>query len=84
MLLGFMSLLLTFGTPYISRIYIPAHAGEVMLPCKKDHGDKGGGNDSYDSKSGRKLLVSLPKGGVWRRFLDEPPNTPSVTDFLKS
>ncbi|CAM8936658.1 unnamed protein product [Rhodiola kirilowii] len=78
MLLGFMSLLLTFGTPYISKIYIPIRAGDVMLPCKKDRGKKSDGGDSYDAQNGRKLLLSHAEDAVWRRFLDEPsPSTPS-------
>uniref|UniRef100_A0A7N0TNM3 MLO-like protein n=1 Tax=Kalanchoe fedtschenkoi TaxID=63787 RepID=A0A7N0TNM3_KALFE len=72
MLLGFMSLLLTFGTPYVSKICIPAHAAKVMLPCKKDRSKKSDGGDSYDGQSGRKLLLSYAEDTVWRRFLEEP------------
>ncbi|KAJ1427416.1 Mlo-related protein [Sesbania bispinosa] len=35
MLLGFISLLLTFGTKYIAKICIPPNVGNTMLPCKK-------------------------------------------------
>ncbi|TKY75351.1 MLO protein-like 1 [Spatholobus suberectus] len=35
MLLGFISLLLTFGTKYIAKICIPESVGDIMLPCKK-------------------------------------------------
>jgi mlo protein len=33
MVLGFISLLLTFGQSYISRICIPVKAADTMLPC---------------------------------------------------
>ncbi|ONK64241.1 uncharacterized protein A4U43_C07F23590 [Asparagus officinalis] len=34
MLLGFISLLLTFGQNYISSVCIPVHVANTMLPCK--------------------------------------------------
>lgn len=46
MILGFISLLLTFGQTYISRICIPTNVANTMLPCKFD-----GPSDSSDSKS---------------------------------
>ncbi|KAL3720661.1 hypothetical protein ACJRO7_005473 [Eucalyptus globulus] len=36
MILGFISLLLTFGQSYIAKICIPTSVAETMLPCKKD------------------------------------------------
>lgn len=33
MVLGFISLLLTFGQSYISRICIPIKVADTMLPC---------------------------------------------------
>ncbi|KAF8011213.1 hypothetical protein BT93_J1734 [Corymbia citriodora subsp. variegata] len=35
MILGFISLLLTFGQSYIAKICIPTSVAETMLPCKK-------------------------------------------------
>ncbi|PPD69965.1 hypothetical protein GOBAR_DD33156 [Gossypium barbadense] len=36
MVLGFISLLLTFGQSYIARICIPIDVANTMLPCKSD------------------------------------------------
>ncbi|KAL0322823.1 UNVERIFIED_CONTAM: MLO-like protein 9 [Sesamum angustifolium] len=36
MILGFISLLLTFGQNFISKICVPEHIGNTMLPCKRD------------------------------------------------
>ncbi|OVA00651.1 Mlo-related protein [Macleaya cordata] len=74
MLLGFISLLLTIGTKPISKICIPAKAGDIMLPCSKidNYKDKqksdvgGGGDEDGDHK--RKLLW-LAQDLVWRRAL---------------
>lgn len=47
MVLGFISLLLTFGQSYILKICIPSHVARTMLPCpapahfKKEEDDKG-------------------------------------------
>lgn len=35
MILGFISLLLTFGQSYIAKICIPTSVAETMLPCDK-------------------------------------------------
>ncbi|XP_027357000.1 MLO protein homolog 1-like [Abrus precatorius] len=61
MLLGFISLLLTFGTKYIAKICINVAAGDTMLPCKKVE-------KSNNSNEGRKLL-SFDENMVWRRVL---------------
>lgn len=37
MVLGFISLLLTFGQNYIAKICIPEKAGNTMLPCPAGH-----------------------------------------------
>ncbi|ESQ50754.1 hypothetical protein EUTSA_v10022612mg [Eutrema salsugineum] len=68
MILGFISLLLTFGQNYILKICIPSHVAHTMLPCpaptawKEEEDEKGEGH--------RRLL--------WfeHRFLsgDEPPS----------
>ncbi|KAL0432797.1 UNVERIFIED_CONTAM: MLO-like protein 9 [Sesamum latifolium] len=36
MILGFISLLLTFGQNFISKICVPEHIGNTMLPCSRD------------------------------------------------
>ncbi|XP_038718479.1 MLO protein homolog 1-like [Tripterygium wilfordii] len=67
MLLGFISLLLTFGTRFISKICIPKSLGNTMLPCNvknaysEDHGD-GGGDD-------RRKLLSVAENVIWHRVL---------------
>lgn len=38
MILGFISLLLTFGQNYMARICIPHELGDTFLPCKLDPG----------------------------------------------
>ncbi|KAK4858044.1 hypothetical protein QYF36_010118 [Acer negundo] len=66
MLLGFMSLLITVGTKPISKICIPASAGDIMLPCKKDSKEEDSHEGGEDNQ--RKLLLY---GGdvIWRRGL---------------
>ncbi|XP_063948511.1 MLO-like protein 9 [Daucus carota subsp. sativus] len=46
MVLGFISLLLTFGQSYIARICISEHIANTMLPCKKPevHDNKNASN----------------------------------------
>ncbi|ONH97361.1 hypothetical protein PRUPE_7G185400 [Prunus persica] len=52
MILGFISLLLTFGQSYIARICIPLKVADTMLPCTvKDVKD-----EEDDSTSHRRLL----------------------------
>ncbi|XP_004500844.1 MLO protein homolog 1-like [Cicer arietinum] len=63
MLLGFISLLLTFGTKYIAKICIPVKLGDSMLPCKKERVEE-------DSKDDRRRLLSFDDDNlVWRRSL---------------
>ncbi|CAL5205555.1 unnamed protein product [Lathyrus oleraceus] len=62
MLLGFISLLLTFGTKYIAKICIPPTLGDSMLPCKKEEVEE-------DSKDDRRRLLSFDDSIVWRRGL---------------
>ncbi|MED6204065.1 MLO-like protein 8 [Stylosanthes scabra] len=62
MVLGFISLLLTFGQSYIVRICIPGSAADKLLPCKY----VGTGDASGDkNKHGRRLL------SYEHRFLSE-------------
>ncbi|EHA8586458.1 putative MLO protein [Cocos nucifera] len=63
MLLGFISLLLTIGQTPISKICIPAKAGDIMLPCKKTHDV-----EKEDRDSRRRLLWHQEKV-VWHRIL---------------
>jgi len=62
MLLGFISLLLTFGTKYVAKICIPKKFGDSMLPCKK-------GEVEEESKDDRRRLLSFDDNVVWRRGL---------------
>ncbi|CAK8569201.1 unnamed protein product [Lathyrus sativus] len=62
MLLGFISLLLTFGTKYIAKICIPPSLGDSMLPCKKEEVEE-------ESKDDRRRLLSFDDNVVWRRSL---------------
>ncbi|KAI4317048.1 hypothetical protein L6164_024959 [Bauhinia variegata] len=61
MLLGFLSLLLTFGTKYVAKICIPPKYGDTMLPCINQRQDRR-----------RKLLVSNYRP---HRFLAEEPSS---------
>lgn len=63
MLLGFISLLLTFGTKYIAKICIPVNVGDTMLPCNKAL------LKEDDSKDDRRRLLSFDENVVWRRGL---------------
>ena len=56
MILGFISLLLTFGQTYIVRICIPMKIGDKMLPCAYD-----GINDSSSSNEHRRKLMSYER-----------------------
>lgn len=65
MLLGFLSLLLTFGTKFISKICIPSNIGDIMLPCNpKKEGGKG-----YKGDNRRNLLSFGYENMVWHRVL---------------
>ncbi|XP_071933420.1 MLO-like protein 13 [Coffea arabica] len=58
MLLGFISLLLTVFQGPISRICIPPHAANIMLPCKLKTEASSGGSEHLDiAKHGRRLLA---------------------------
>ncbi|RZC48612.1 hypothetical protein C5167_017040 [Papaver somniferum] len=53
MVLGFISLLLTFGQGYIARICIPLKAAETMLPCPARHVEE---KDDDKKEEHRRLL----------------------------
>ncbi|CAI9110446.1 OLC1v1010469C1 [Oldenlandia corymbosa var. corymbosa] len=69
MLLGFVSLLITFGQQYVVKICIPSKAGNTMLPCKKPD-DKGKGAGKGDKGNGggdgRKLLWYIGEAAARR------------------
>lgn len=51
MILGFISLLLTFGQSYVSRICIPQKVADTMLPCRYDN------KKAESSKGGHRRLL---------------------------
>ena len=55
MILGFISLLLTFGQSYIVKICIPQKLADNMLPCPYKYKDAEKASDNGD-KHRRKLL----------------------------
>ncbi|KAK2978948.1 hypothetical protein RJ640_008729, partial [Escallonia rubra] len=65
MLLGFISLLLTVSQGLVSRMCIPAHLANYMLPCKMEPVSSGGTHEisiheNYSQKiarNGRRLLA---------------------------
>ncbi|CAH9073467.1 unnamed protein product [Cuscuta epithymum] len=61
MVLGFISLLLTFGQNYIAKICIPIEVGNTMLPCPVKHeeqDEKGGEHHRRLLWNGRRILSS--------------------------
>ncbi|OAY85344.1 MLO protein [Ananas comosus] len=62
MLLGFISLLLTAGQGQISKICIPAKAGNIMLPCKLK-------NATESNTDSRRRLLWYGEEAVRRRML---------------
>ncbi|KAG6402390.1 hypothetical protein SASPL_134583 [Salvia splendens] len=79
MVLGFISLLLTFGQTYITQVCIPEKISRTMLPCefKDDHHEEGGGGGGSDAKAPsqeaahRRRLLSFE-----RRMLGGGSDTP--------
>ncbi|RDX96297.1 MLO-like protein 8, partial [Mucuna pruriens] len=55
MILGFLSLLLTFGQSYIVRICIPVNVADKLLPCPYSGSDKASSSESEEEHR-RKLL----------------------------
>ncbi|OIW09614.1 hypothetical protein TanjilG_28213 [Lupinus angustifolius] len=64
MILGFISLLLTFGQSYIVRICIGANIAEKLLPCP--YNSEGIGNESSSKDEHRRKLLSYE-----HRYLSE-------------
>ncbi|KAL9464806.1 hypothetical protein AB3S75_002415 [Citrus x aurantiifolia] len=56
MVLGFISLILTFGQSYISKICIPSKVADTMLPCKAD-GKHDASDTSGDEHEHRRRLL---------------------------
>ncbi|TYH10773.1 hypothetical protein ES288_A07G203700v1 [Gossypium darwinii] len=54
MVMGFISLLLTFGQSYIARICIPIDVANTLLPCKSD--SEQGTSESSEEEHRRRLL----------------------------
>ena len=68
MILGFISLLLTFGQNYISKICIPSKLADTMLPCPfrgQAHHEAEHEHEPAEGEHHRKLLWNE------RRFLSE-------------
>ncbi|GMJ14864.1 MILDEW RESISTANCE LOCUS O 5 [Hibiscus trionum] len=89
MVLGFISLLLTFGQNYISRMCIPEEVADSMLFCPKTHGHHGAsdhGNENHgDGKHEeggeehhRRLLFYDNNDS--RRFLSGVDNAPACVN----
>ncbi|KAF1872053.1 hypothetical protein Lal_00012274 [Lupinus albus] len=64
MILGFISLLLTFGQSYIVRICIPADIADKLLPCA--YNSEGIGNESSSGDEHHRKLLSYE-----HRYLSE-------------
>lgn len=62
MILGFISLLLTFFQNYIAEICIPESAGNTMLPCRREPTDD-------DNQRRRLLWTEIMDSGSNRRSL---------------
>ncbi|XP_042376115.1 MLO-like protein 9 isoform X1 [Zingiber officinale] len=52
MVLGFISLILTFGQNYIIQICIPEKAADTMLPCRKEEKPEIGGGEGKGEHAG--------------------------------
>ncbi|KAK2988208.1 hypothetical protein RJ640_020690 [Escallonia rubra] len=65
MLLGFISLLLTVGTSYVTKICITKKLGNTLLPCNENL-EKGD-----DGNYGRRRLLSYAEDMAWRRVMSE-------------
>ena len=71
MILGFISLLLTFGQNYIVQICIPEEAADTMLPCLKEVETEEGETHH------RRLLWGTPDGiSLKHRMLVESSGNP--------
>ena len=83
MILGFISLLLTFGQNYIIQICIPEEAADTMLPCLKE-----GKEETIEGEGHRRRLLwsSLEGFGSKHRMLVEAsssPHCPEVSAYAQ-
>ncbi|KAJ6792177.1 MLO-like protein 9 [Iris pallida] len=69
MVLGFISLLLTFGQTYIAKICIPAKAANTMLPCKLSEAAEEA--EGRGSQKRRLLWNAITDSNSTRRVLAE-------------
>ncbi|KAJ3681990.1 hypothetical protein LUZ60_014563 [Juncus effusus] len=70
MILGFISLLLTFSQNYVAKICIPESAGNTMLPCKLQV------KNAYETPKNRRLLwAELMDLSSYRRILASDATT---------
>ncbi|CAA6663140.1 unnamed protein product [Spirodela intermedia] len=65
MILGFISLLLTFGQSYIAKICIPEKVADTMLPCRHKDAD-----ETEKSREHRRVLFDFVQSS--RRILTGP------------
>ena len=56
MILGFISLLLTFGQNHIAKICVPQDVVGTMLPCKKEGVTDKSSSTKGEEEPGRRLL----------------------------
>ncbi|XP_030441652.1 MLO-like protein 9 isoform X1 [Syzygium oleosum] len=63
MVLGFISLLLTFGQNYIAKVCIPEHAADTMLPCPLAHSSQYGDNEAGEKGGGGGEVAEAGGGG---------------------
>lgn len=77
MILGFISLLLTFGQSYIVRICIPANVADKLLPCPYNYKGKDDASSSEEEHH-RKLL------SYERRYLSDDATPYQCKEVTKS
>ncbi|XP_057731304.1 MLO-like protein 9 [Arachis stenosperma] len=81
MVLGFISLILTFGQTYISKWCIPEKYANTMLPCvrsTKEEGEGGGGGHNQATPAGAGVVEE--KGGPKEATAEgEPPHRRLLT-----
>ncbi|KAK9164890.1 hypothetical protein Scep_000081 [Stephania cephalantha] len=73
MLLGFISLLLTFAQQHIAKICMPAKYGKDMLPCRAENSKSNGGKKDGDTGDfqgdDRRKLLWIAQDVISRRSL---------------
>lgn len=96
MVLGFISLLLTFGQNYISKMCIPEKYSKTMLPCLPHDQREGGGGHATDEAVHGPPAASHEEGEAHegehhrrllsyeRRFLSADSPGPGCKEVIKS